>query len=496
MSKIKSLVSGIGWGTFSTVTVVGFQLVFMAIMARLLEPANFGLVAIANVSLRFFGYFAQMGTAPALIQKPKLEDGDIAAALSVSLGISCLFFGVVQVTAPYIETFFQMDGLGLVIRGLSINFIIGGFSAVSMGLLRRDTAFRAISLIEIVSYVFGYGLVGIGAAYHGMGVWALVAAFMTQSILTAIFSYAANRHSLSLRHTALQRRHFFGYGGRYSLIGFIEFLSSNLDALLIGKLLGAAPAGYYNRALLLANLPVQQPANILTKVLFPIMSSVSDQHDKQIISLQLSTLLVGSYAFAVGAGIFVAAPDIVKVLLGNKWLDAIPILEMLSWSVGPLYISHVAGVTLDSMNKLRIKLRIQLTMLVILAALMLWLAPTGRALDIAAAVVVTEWVRVGVMSVKLSRILKIAIKDMALIAVCIVIIAISSGAMIQLMVYLIDSSFNVQTRLGAEIFAGGTGLLFGGLIVRYIAVHLSAIRFLAGRSRVFSKFLPKYSQLT
>jgi O-antigen/teichoic acid export membrane protein len=495
MSKIKSLVSGIGWGTFSTVTVVGFQLVFMAIMARLLEPANFGLVAIANVSLRFFGYFAQMGTAPALIQKPKLEDGDIAAALTVSLGISSLFFAIVQITAPYIEVFFQMDGLGLVIRGLSINFIIGGFSAVSMGLLRRNTAFRAISIIEIVSYVFGYGLVGIGAAYHGMGVWALVAAFMTQSTLTAIFSYAVKRHSLSLRHTAAQRRHFFSYGGRYSLIGFTEFLSSNLDALLIGKLLGAAPAGYYNRALLLANLPVQQPANILTKVLFPIMSSVSDQHDKQIISLQLSTLLVGSYAFAVGAGIFVAAPDIVKVLLGNKWLDAIPILEMLSWSVGPLYISHVAGVTLDSMNKLRIKLRIQVTMLVFLVALMLWLAPTGRALDIAAAVVATEWVRVGVMAIKLTRILRIPVTDVALISVCIAIIALASGAMIQLIIHLIDSSFNIQIRLAAEIFGGGAGFLFGAFIVRYIAVRLSAIRFLAGRSRGFSKFLPKYSQL-
>ncbi|WP_081733808.1 lipopolysaccharide biosynthesis protein [Methylomonas sp. 11b] len=496
MSKIKSLVSGIGWGTFSTVTVVGFQLVFMAIMARLLEPANFGLVAIANVSLRFFGYFAQMGTAPALIQKPKLEDGDIAAALTVSLGISCLFFGVVQIATPYIEVFFQMDGLGLVIRGLSINFIIGGFSAVSMGLLRRDTAFRAISIIEIVSYVFGYGLVGIGAAYHGLGVWALVAAFMTQSTLTAIFSYAVKRHSLSLRHTAAQRRHFFSYGGRYSLIGFTEFLSSNLDALLIGKLLGAAPAGYYNRALLLANLPVQQPANILTKVLFPIMSSVSDQHDKQIISLQLSTLLVGSYAFAVGSGIFVSAPDIVKVLLGSKWLDSIPILEMLSWSVGPLYISHVAGVTLDSMNKLRIKLRIQVTMLVFLVALMLWLAPTGRALDIATAVVVTEWVRVGVMAIKLTRVLRIPVRDVALISVCIVIIALASGAMIQLIIHLIGSSFNIQIRLVAEIFAGGAGLLFGAFIVRYIAVHLSAIRFLAGRSGVFSKFLPKYSQLT
>jgi len=496
MSKIKTLATGVSWGAFSTIAVTGFQLVFMAVMARLLDPANFGLVAIANVSLRFFSYFAQLGTAPAIIQKPKLEEGDIAAALTVSLGISSLFFGLALITAPLFESFFQMPGLSAIIRVLSINFVIGGFSVVSVGLLRKNAAFRALAIIDVVSYVIGYGLVGLSAAYYDMEVWALVAAFMTQTTLTALLSYAVIRHPLSLLHSAAQRRHFFSYGGRYSVIGFIEFLTSNLDALVIGKLLGAASAGHYNRALLLANLPVQQPANILTKVLFPIMSSIGEQHGKQIISLQLSALLVGSYAFAVGAGIFVAAPDIIKVLLGNKWLDSIPILEMLSWSVGPLYISHVAGVTLDSMNKLAIKLRIQLTMLILLISLMLLLAPTGSTSDLAAAVVITEWVRVGVMTVKLTRLLKMSVRQMVLIFLCIVIMAISTGLMINLTSELLSTSFAITVRLCAEIVSGVIGLLLGGIITRYIAIRLPAIRFLLERAPRLAKLFPKFAYNT
>lgn len=491
MSKIKSLVSGVGWGAFSTVTVIGFQLIFMAIMARLLEPSDFGLVAIANVSLRFFGYFAQMGTAPALIQKPNLDKGDIAAALSVSLGISSLFFLVLQVAAPSMEVFFQMAGLGLVIQVLAINFIIGGLSAISVGLLRRNTSFRAISIIEVVSYVFGYGVVGIAAAYNGLEVWALVAAFMAQSTLTALLSYAVTRHSFSLRHSREQRRHFFSYGGRYSIIGFTEFLSSNLDALIVGKLLGTVPAGYYNRALLLANLPVQQPANILTKALFPIMSSVSDQQDKQTISLQLSTLFVGSYAFAVSAGIFFAASDIVKVLLGDKWLEAVPILEVLTWSVGPLYISHVAGVTLDSMNKLRIKLRIQLSMLLLLVSLMLWFVPTGDVLDIALAVVITEWCRSLIMTLTLKSVLRTSARDVIFSWLCIAIVAIVSGATIELVIRLVGQTFNDAIKLSLEILAGAVGLLLGCFVARYIAVRLPAVQFLIERSSLFAKLFPR-----
>ena len=316
---------------------------------------------------------------------------------------------------------------------------------------------------------------------------------MTQSTLTAVLSYAVIRHPLGLRHSAALRRHFYNFGGRYSVISFTEFLTGNLDALIIGKMLGAAPAGYYNRAILLANLPVQQPANILTKALFPIMSSVGNQHDKQIISLQLSTLLVGSYAFAVGAGIFVAASDIVTVLLGNQWLDTIPILQMLSWSVGPIYTSHVAGVTLDSMNKLKIKLRIQITILILLIVLLLLVAPRGSALDIAAVVVATEWIRVFLMEVTLVRLLRISVRELGLITLCIAIITVSTSVPIWSISELMSPNVISIIRLSAEIVVGAIGLLLGILITRYIAVRLPAIRFLAQRASIVAKLLPKFA---
>lgn len=490
MSNLKKLASGIGWGTFSTITVTGFQLVFMAVMARLLQPADFGLVAVANVCLRFFSYFAQMGTGPAIIQKSNLENGDIAAALTVSLGISLLFFMLVQVVAPVFEYFYQMPQLGNIIRALSLNFIIGGFSAVSLGLLQRNTAFKALAIIDVISYIIGYGIVGLTAAYYDFEVWALVAAFMTQMTITALLSYAVAGYPLNFSHTKTQRHHFFSYGGRYSLIGFIEFLSSNLDALLIGKLMGAAPAGFYNRALLLANLPVQQPANILTKALFPILSALSNQNDKQAISFQLSTLLVGSYAFAVSAGIYVAASDIVIVLLGYKWLDSIPLLQMLSWSIGPLYISHVAGVTLDSMNKLRLKMRIQITMLIVFIALLAWLAPTGTTLTIAITVVITEWLRLLLMAIKIPKILGITLKQMLIITICICIITLSSAGMIQLSIQLLNPNIPNIVKLITEIMAGAMGLIIGFIITRYIAIYLSAIRYLVKQSTLFSKAFP------
>ena len=493
MSKIKKLAFGVSWGAFSTIAVTGFQLVFMAIMARFLDPASFGLVAIANVSLRFFSFFAQMGTGPALIQKPTLQEGDIAAALSVSLGISFLFFGLAQVSAPFLESFYQMPELGAVIRALSINFVISGFSAISVGLMQRNTAFRGLAIIEVISYVFGYGVVGLTAAYHDMEVWALVAAFMTQTLLTAVLSYSQIRFPLRFRHSPAQRRHFLQYGGRYSFIGFTEFLSASLDALVIGKMLGATPAGFYNRASLLANLPVQQPANILTKALFPIMSSVGNQRDKQIIGLQLSSLLVGSYAFAVSSGIYIAAADIVKVLLGNKWLDSIPILEMLSMAVGPAYISHVAGVTLDSLNKLRTKLQIQLSMLILIIILLLLVAPSGKVLDIAAAVVVMEWMRMSIMAIKLTHILRMPIRDSIIIMLFMAIVAISTSLMIVLTSELISPDFTSVFRLCAEIVAGAIGLLLGFLISRYLAVYLPAIHFLAERSPIFAKLFPKFA---
>lgn len=496
MSTIGKVASGVGWGTVSLVTVSLFQLVFMAVMARLLDPATFGLVAVANVSLRFFYYFAQMGIGPALIQKPTLDDGDIRAALALSLGISSAFFLLAACCAGPVESYFEMPGLAAVTRVLALNFIISGFSAISLALMRRYGQFRAIAMIEIVAYVGGYGIVGLATAYAGAGVWALVCAFMSQVTISAILSYAVVRYPIGLAHSPTQRAHFIQFGGRYSVIGFVEFLGSNIDALFVGKVFGSAPAGFYNRATLLANLPVQQPATILTSVLFPIMSSVGNQPYKRSVGLQLSALLVGSYAFAAGAGIYAAAPDIVKVLLGSKWLDTIPVLQVLAWSVGPLCVSHVAGVTLDSMNELGLKLKIQSSLLALLAGLFLLRAPSASMAAVATIVVVTEWVRVIVMSLALLHLLKIPAKDVGLIVACVGLLAASSGLSMALAFQLVDASTPSLIRLAVELVTGCAGILAGLLAVRLLAARLPAIHFLALRAPNFARLLPRPRVLT
>lgn len=491
MSKLNKLASGVSWGAISTITVTGFQLVFMAIMARLLDPGSFGLVAIANVCLRFFSFFAQMGTGPAIVQKPNLTNTDISAALIVSLGISILFFILVLIAAPFFEIFYEMSDLANVIRALSLNFIISGFSSVTLGLMQRQTAFRSLAIIDIISYVVGYGVVGLGVAYSGLEVWALVAAVLTQSGLTALLSSFVLRLKFNLRHTSQERRYFLKFGGRYSFIGFTEFLSASLDSLVIGKLLGNTMAGFYSRASLLANLPVQQPANILTKALFPIMSSIGNQIEKQKMGLQLSALLVGSYAFAVSVGIYIAAPDVVKVLLGDKWVSAIPILQVLSCAVGPNYLSHVAGVPLDSLNQLSTKLQIQLGMLILIMILLVVVIPTGNILDIAAAMVIMEWFRLACMTIKLSRLLRMPIWETLMIIMCIAIVTLSTGLMIYATSTLLGDQVIAVYRLFAEILAGAVGLVLGFVLAKFIAIRLPAIRYLINQSNLFAKFFPK-----
>lgn len=486
-SSLSKTINGIGWGGLSTGVNVLFQLVFMAVMARLLDPVHFGLIAIANVMLRFLTYFAQLGVGPALIQKPELLDGDIRAALSVSLGISALCTAVAILAAPFIADYFAMPPLALVIQALSVNFLLGGLSAVSLSLLRREMRFKNIAIIESSAYVLGYGLVGITLAYFDFGVWALVGAVLSQSTLSAALAYLFSRHEFGWRHKKHQRDHFFKFGARYSVIGFIEFLSGSLDALIIGKIFGTAAAGIYGRASLLTNLPVQQPANIITRALFPVISRLGEQ--RQIASLQISMLVLGSYAFAISLGMIAAAPDIVSVLLGDKWLAAIPVVQLLALAVAPQYLSHLAGVTLDAMGALKPKLHIQAGVLVLQVAAFVLLLPYG-VLGIAGAMVLAEWVRFFLMAGLIHRLLTPSVREFRLILSIGLLAGLIAFAMIWLAAHSLPAEMPRWSHLLLEIIAGCISLLGVAWFNRKALGHLPVVGELAQRIPGLGRLIP------
>lgn len=486
-SSLSKTLHGIGWGGLSTGVNVLFQLVFMAVMARLLDPVHFGLIAIANVMLRFLMYFAQLGVGPALIQKPELTDGDIRAALSVSLSISALCTVIAIIAAPFVADYFVMPMLAPVIQALSVNFLLGGLSVVSLSLLRREMRFKHIAIIDIITYVLGYGLVGISLAYMGFGVWALVGAALSQGVLSASLAYLLSRHEFGWRHHKQQRVHFFKFGARYSLIGFIEFLSGSLDSLIVGKFFGTAAAGIYGRASLLTNLPVQQPANIITRALFPVISRLGDQ--RQIASLQISMLVLGSYALAISLGMIVAAPDIVTVLLGDKWLEAIPIVQVLALAVAPQYLSHLVGVTLDAMGALKPKLRIQAGVLALQIVAFALLLPYG-VLGIAGAMVLAEWTRFVLMTGLIYRLLNPSVQEFRLIFSVVLLAGLASFGMIWLAAHALPTKVPRWLHLLLEIVAGGVALAGVSWLSRKALGRLPVVGELTQRLPHLGRFIP------
>ena len=480
MSKLGSLRSGLKWGGASTLIVAGFQLLFMAMMARLLEPADFGLVSIANVALRFLSYFSQMGVGAAIIQKEKIGDGDISAAFSISLAVSIFCSLLALVCASLVSQFFSMPLLKQVVWWLSLGFVFTGMGAVSNGLLRRSLRFKRLAINDAVAYIFGYGAIGLAFAFGGWGVWALVAASLSQTLLSTILSYSATSHSLSFKHSKNERRHFLSFGGKYSLVGFLEFLGSNLDAILIGKTLGESAAGLYNRALLLANLPVQQPANILTRALFPLLSSIGGQKEKESISIQLSMLLVGSYAFSIAGGISAASNDIVFVLLGVKWMASAPVLKVLAASVGPIFVSHVCGVSFDATGAIGLKLRIQIFTVVGLLCALLFGAQAGL-VGIAAAIVVIETFRMLIYLLFVVRMNGIVTVDICRILFTHAIFGITAWLLVYAAVIFGSELKIAALRFALDMVAGGVSMVFSAALCRLFLSDSPSVRWLVGR---------------
>lgn len=480
MSTLSALRKGVGWGGASLIIATAVQLIYMAAMARLLDPGDFGLLAIAGIVLRSVGYFAQLGVTPAVIQKPQLDASDVGGAIAVSVGAATACFALVALASPLFSAFFGQADLRSVIAVLAFNFVLVGMSAVPVGLLRRSLNFKRVAMIDSVAYIVGYCALGLGLAVMGAGVWALVGAILGQSLVTLTLSFASTKDSIAWRHSAADRRFFVRFGRKYSVTGFLEFLTSNLDALVIGKLMGASPAGIYNRASLLANLPVQQPVNVLTNSLYPILSSISSDKAKISYGLQLSLIVVGGFSVMVSLAISLAAPEIVSVLLGSKWTEVIPVLQVLSMSVAPLFINHVIGITLDSVAELRVRLAVQGTSVLTLGALLYGGYRYGLT-GVALAMVVNECLRCTMMLLAATIKLRMARADLgrclASIAAMGLICSLAFGAMRASWAGQVSPMVGLALDVPAGLMAIAVAVAASSLIFR----RLESVRVFAAR---------------
>jgi O-antigen/teichoic acid export membrane protein len=383
---------GLKWSYASTITRAALQIGFTAIMARLLEPAAFGLVAMAGVVLRFGTYFAQMGVGSALIQKKDVTDQDIRAAFTSSVFLSILFCVIIWFSAPLAVYIFDSPKVVPIIRVMAFSFIITGLTTTALSLLRRNLRFRSLAIAEILSYVLGYGGIGIVLADNGFGVWSLVMAALSQSAFMAVFSYAFSRHKLSFIFRWKYYKPLYSFGSRISVISFFEFLGSNLDTLMIGRFVGAAPLGIYNRAFMLVNLPAQHLTSSFSRVLFPSFSRVQKEKTRLKKAYLTTIMLFSAILLPTCFGMAAASREIVLLVLGENWAAAIPVLQILAIAAPLNLLSHFGGIVCEATATLNVKLLMQIVYVCLLAILFYLIRELGIR-EFAMAIVFAEFIR-------------------------------------------------------------------------------------------------------
>ena len=321
---------GLIWSFAGTGTQAVLQLVTVGVLARVLSLEAFGVVAAAMVIIGVSMIVSQLGLTAALVHARRLHDRHVGAALALSLSLglglgACCFLGAAPLAAAL-----RMDALAPVLRALALMFPLRACGLVAEALLQRQLRFRALSVIDVVSYAAGYGAVGVGLAIAGYGVWALVAAQLGQTAIRTVLLLTSARHSwrLSMHRGAMNR--LLHYGGGLTFAQLANALATNVDNFVVGRWLGAGPLALYSRAYQLLVMPASLFSSVLDRVLFPVMSRVRGDRARLGRAYLQAVGIACIATLPAGAALVVLAPEVTRVLLGPNWDGAIRPLQILA----------------------------------------------------------------------------------------------------------------------------------------------------------------------
>jgi len=350
--------SGLRWSGLSMVALVVLQLVYLAAVSRLLSPAAFGLMAVASLTTEFGKTFAQMGLGQALIQKADLTEEDVRAVFTSSLLMGLAFFAALWFSAPLLAAAVNARDAVPLIRAMGLVLLFTTCGIASQSLLFRQLRFREQAVREIGSYVVGFLLIGVGSALAGAGVWSLVAARVSGTLIATVLGYSAVRHSLRPLLGWRRLRPLYSFGGRTSASGLAGYFTHNLDTMAVSRYTGAALLGQYSKAYRLTSYPSQLMVRSMARVLFPGFSQL--QHDRP----RLRAAYVESYSvavvlmLAVCAFIAASSQELVLVLFGQQWDVAARIVPLMMLAAALRVVSHLTGTVFQALGELNKKLAI------------------------------------------------------------------------------------------------------------------------------------------
>ncbi len=305
------------------------QILSNAVLARLLTPEDYGLIAMVTAVIGLIGLLKDCGLSTATIQVREISHAQLSTLFWINslfgLAVAILCLGV----APVLASFYAEPRLTAVTATLSINFALSGLATQHLALLRRNMRFGALAVVDISSLAMA-STIGLLLALCHYRYWALVWATLGSSVTTLSLAYAFCRWVPSGPRFKVGIRSMLVFGGHLTGFNILNYFVRNFDNILIGSYLGPLATGTYTKAYALLTLPIDQINSPINSVMLPALSRLQDDREAYrrlyIRSLRaLSLITIPMVVFS-----FVSAPEIVAILLGPQWTEVVPIFRLLA----------------------------------------------------------------------------------------------------------------------------------------------------------------------
>lgn len=359
MELDKIVLINIGWRFAERIGAQGVRLIVEIILARLLLPEDYGIVALASVLITVFNVFIDSGLGSALIQKKDCDAIDFSTVFWFNIAGCALLYLILFFLSPLISKWFHNPDLCMVIRVLSIQILISGIKNVEQAYVSRHFEFRKFFFATLIGTI-GAAAAGCWLAFMGMGVWALVAQQLVNTVLDTVILWMMIDWRPKPVFSFERLRHLFSYGWKLMVSALIDTVYTEIRQFIIGRTYSAADLAYYNRG---RQFPFLFAVNVnasIDSVLFPAMSIRQDQPE-YIREMTRRTIKVSTYVICpVLAWLIFAAEPFICLLLSRKWLPSVPYLRIfcVSCMFYPIHTANLNAIKALGRSDLFLKLEI------------------------------------------------------------------------------------------------------------------------------------------
>lgn len=325
-------VKGVSWSFVEQILTRGVNFVIGIILARLLSPTDYGLIGMISVFIAVSQIFIDGGLSTALIRQKQPSEKDCATVFYINLVLSVLFYFILYFAAAPIADFYDQPILKPFLRVISLTLIISSFGSVQNTLLTIRVDFKTKTLISIATAIIS-GIAGIYYAYKGYGVWALAAQSIAATIVCTLLLIILVRWLPRARFSKESFRRLFSFSSKLLVSNLIRALFENAYNIVIGKKFSAASLGQYSRASQFPGVANATLTSALNRVAFPILSQIQDDDERLISVYEKYVQLFCFVIFPILLWLCGCARPFILVLLTDKWLECVPLMQILCFSL-------------------------------------------------------------------------------------------------------------------------------------------------------------------